>query len=57
MAGFRAEKASEVDDVLAKGFAVDGPALMEFRVKKIENVFPMVPGGKPINEMMLGAGR
>ena len=29
---------------------------MEFRVKKIENVFPMVPGGKPINQILLGGG-
>ncbi len=54
MPGFRAERVFEVDEVLEKGFAVDGPALMEFRVKKIENVFPMVPGGKPINDILLG---
>jgi acetolactate synthase-1/2/3 large subunit len=54
VAGLRATRVSEVDDVLQRGFAVDGPALMEFRVKKIENVFPMVPGGKPINHILLG---
>ncbi|MCX6565360.1 MAG: biosynthetic-type acetolactate synthase large subunit [Candidatus Aminicenantes bacterium] len=57
MPGFRATRVSEVDEVLCKGFAVDGPALMEFRVKKIENVYPMVPGGKPINVILLGAAR
>jgi acetolactate synthase I/II/III large subunit len=54
VAGFRATRVAEVDDVLRSGFAVDGPVLMEFRVKKIENVFPMVPGGKPINQILLG---
>ena len=54
MIGLRATSVSEVDDVLRRGFAVDGPALMEFRVKKMENVFPMVPGGKPINQVLLG---
>jgi acetolactate synthase-1/2/3 large subunit len=54
MVGLRATSVSEVDDVLREGFAAAGPALMEFRVKKIENVFPMVPGGKPINQILLG---
>ncbi len=54
VAGLRATRVAEVDDVLRAGFAVDGPVLMEFRVKKIENVFPMVPGGKPINQILLG---
>jgi acetolactate synthase I/II/III large subunit len=56
MPGFRASRPDEVDDVLKRGFETDGPVLMEFRVKKIENVFPMVPGGKPINHILLGGG-
>jgi len=53
VAGFRAERASEVESVLKAGLAVDGPALMEFMVIEDENVFPMVPAGKPLSEIML----
>ncbi len=56
MPGFRASRPAEVDDVLERGFGTDGPVLMEFRVRKTENVFPMVPGGKPINHILLGGG-
>ncbi|MCU0609279.1 MAG: biosynthetic-type acetolactate synthase large subunit [Chitinispirillaceae bacterium] len=51
--GFRADKTSDVRKVLAEGMAVDGPALMEFMVMKEENVFPMVPAGKPLSAIML----
>ncbi len=49
---FRAEKPQQVQEVLKKGLAVDGPAVMEFIVAKEENVFPMVPAGKPIDEIL-----
>jgi acetolactate synthase-1/2/3 large subunit len=51
--GFRAQKVSEVEAVLSKGMAVAGPALMEFVVAEAENVFPMVPAGKPLSAIML----
>lgn len=52
--GLRAASPSEVDPVLKEGLKVEGPVLMEFMVKKIENVFPMVPAGKSIDEILLG---
>jgi len=52
--GLRATKPSEVDDILIKGFNVEGPALMEFVVKKEENVYPMIPPGKQINQILIG---
>jgi acetolactate synthase I/II/III large subunit len=51
--GFRASRGAEVEAVLRKGIAVDGPALMEFMVIEDENVFPMVPAGKPLSAIML----
>ena len=51
--GFRARRVSEVEQVLKKGIAADGPALMEFVVIEDENVFPMVPAGKPLSAIML----
>jgi acetolactate synthase-1/2/3 large subunit len=50
--GFRAKKPSEVTRVLKQGLAVKGPALMEFAVANEENVFPMVPAGKPLDQVM-----
>jgi acetolactate synthase-1/2/3 large subunit len=50
--GFRASKPSDVAAVLTQGLAVKGPALMEFEVAKEENVFPMVPAGKPLDQVM-----
>lgn len=54
VAAFRAEKPSEMLSVIKKGLEVKGPAIMEFIVSKEENVFPMVPAGKPIDEIMEG---
>jgi acetolactate synthase I/II/III large subunit len=51
--GFRARRVSEVEQVLRQGIAVQGPALMEFVVIEDENVFPMVPAGKPLSDIML----
>lgn len=51
---FRAEKSDEIVSVLKKGLAVKGPAVMEFIVSPEENVFPMVPAGKPLDEILEG---
>jgi len=52
--GLRTEKPSEVDSVLEEGLKTRGPVLMEFMVKPLENVYPMVPPGKSIDELILG---
>jgi acetolactate synthase-1/2/3 large subunit len=52
MPGYRASKTAEVVQVLRQGLDVDGPALMEFAVANEENVYPMVPAGKPIDQAM-----
>jgi len=52
--GLRAIKPSEVDPVLEEGLKTKGPVLMEFMVKALENVYPMVPAGKSINEILTG---
>ncbi|MDD3095463.1 MAG: biosynthetic-type acetolactate synthase large subunit [Candidatus Neomarinimicrobiota bacterium] len=55
--GLRAEKASEVESVLKEGFVHPGPVLMECLVRKEENVYPMVPAGKAIDEILMGNER
>jgi len=51
--GLRATKPEEVERVLKEGLALDGPVLMDFQVEPEENVYPMVPAGAPITEMLL----
>ncbi len=51
--GFRARKPEEVEEVLKKGLSAPGPVIMDFVVEKEECVYPMVPAGAPITEMLL----
>jgi acetolactate synthase-1/2/3 large subunit len=51
--GLRAEKPEEVSKILKKGLAVKGPVIMDFVVEPEECVYPMVPSGAPITEMLL----
>lgn len=51
--GLRAEKPTEVESVLAEGLAIAGPVIMDFSVEAEEGVYPMVPAGAPITEMLL----
>ena len=51
--GYRAVKPDEVEAVLKKGLSRPGPVIMEFAVEPEESVYPMVPAGAPITEMLL----
>jgi acetolactate synthase-1/2/3 large subunit len=51
--GLRATRPEEVVPVLKKGLAVKKPVIMDFLVEKEEGVYPMVPSGADITEMLL----
>jgi len=51
--GLRAEKPQDVKKVLKKAIDTPKPVLMDFIVEREENVYPMVPSGKPIKDMLL----
>ena len=51
--GLKATKPEEVESVLKEGLAHPGPAMMDFWVSRKEGVYPMVPAGKAITEMLL----
>jgi len=51
--GLRATVPEEVEDVLKKGLASPKTTVMDFVVEKEECVYPMVPAGAPITEMLL----
>ncbi len=52
-AGLRATRPEEVESVLKQGLSTPGPVVMDFVVDKEEGVYPMVPAGAPITEMLL----
>ena len=51
--GLRAEHPDEVEAVLRRGLETPGPVIMDFKVSREECVYPMVPAGAPITEMLL----
>jgi acetolactate synthase-1/2/3 large subunit len=51
--GLRATKPEEVEAVLSEALSIPQPVIMDFQVDKEESVYPMVPAGAPITEMLL----
>lgn len=45
----------DLDDAIMEMLDHDGPVLFDCLVEKHENCFPMIPSGKPHNEMLLAA--
>ncbi|HZG88413.1 biosynthetic-type acetolactate synthase large subunit [Paenibacillus sp.] len=54
--GFRAETKEEAERVWRDALETPGPALVDFVVDRDEMVYPMVPQGRALHEMILGGG-
>ncbi|WP_217597100.1 biosynthetic-type acetolactate synthase large subunit [Cohnella sp. GbtcB17] len=52
--GLRASNKQEAEAVWAEALATDGPVLIDFVVDKDELVYPMVPQGERLQDMLLG---
>ena len=52
--GIRVCRESEIDGAIEKALSTDGPALVEFRIAMEEKVFPMIPPGAGMDEMIEG---
>ena len=53
-AGIRIEKYEEVAPAMQKALAItDRPIIIDFQVAREENVYPMVPAGKSIKEIIM----
>ncbi|WP_417249049.1 acetolactate synthase 3 large subunit [Celeribacter sp.] len=52
--GIQVSDPKDLDDALMEMIKHDGPVIMDCLVEKHENCFPMIPSGKPHNEMLLG---
>ena len=46
---------ADLDDAIMEMIKHDGPVIFDCLVEKHENCFPMIPSGKPHNEMLLAA--
>jgi acetolactate synthase I/II/III large subunit len=51
--GIRCDDPEKLDEAIAEMIAYDGPVLFDCLVEKHENCLPMIPSGKPHNEMIL----
>ena len=51
-AGLRVEKREDVSKAIKKALSLNKPVILDFRVDREENVFPMVPAGQAINRMI-----
>jgi acetolactate synthase-1/2/3 large subunit len=55
--GICVESPDDVRPALKAAIETDGPFVLDFRIEREENVFPMVPAGAAINEMIGGHQR
>ena len=51
--GLRATRTEEVVPVLKEAIRTPKPVLIDFRIDREENVYPIVPAGAPLTEMIL----
>ncbi len=52
--GIRANDPEELDQKIQEMIDIDKPVIFDCRVDQAENCFPMIPSGKPHNQMLLG---
>jgi acetolactate synthase-1/2/3 large subunit len=52
-AGYRVTDPADVEKTLKEAFALPRPVIVDIVVDREENVYPMVPAGKPLTEMLL----
>ncbi|MCC3860258.1 acetolactate synthase 3 large subunit [Pseudemcibacter aquimaris] len=51
--GLICDRPDQVDDTIKKMIETDGPVIVDCRVEKMANCFPMIPSGAAHNEMLL----
>lgn len=52
--GYRITTEQELNEVLPAALRSSAPAVIDVHVEREENVYPMVPGGAALNEMLIG---
>jgi acetolactate synthase I/II/III large subunit len=51
--GLRCDNPADVEATIKKAMETPGPVVMDFRVVKESNVYPMIPSGQTINDMVI----
>jgi len=52
--GIRANKPEELDSKIGEMLSINKPVIFDCVVDRAENCYPMIPSGKPHNQMLLG---
>jgi acetolactate synthase-1/2/3 large subunit len=55
--GITVERIEDIEAAIEEAYATDGPVLIDFRVEREVNVWPMVPQGKSIGETITDASQ
>jgi len=50
--GITVKEKGQVTEAIKRALSIEGPALIDFQIEREHNVFPMVPVGKPIDQMI-----
>jgi acetolactate synthase-1/2/3 large subunit len=53
--GWRVERADEIAGAITEATNTDGPALVEFVIEQEANVFPMIPPGATLSDVIESA--
>jgi acetolactate synthase-1/2/3 large subunit len=53
MVGLRCENVADVEATIRKAMETEGPVLIDFRVVKETNVYPMIPSGQTVGDMIV----
>ncbi len=51
--GIRVDRLADLDDAIIRMIETEGPVIVDCRVEKLANCFPMIPSGAAHNEMIL----
>jgi acetolactate synthase-1/2/3 large subunit len=49
---FKATRTDQVDEVVRAAQAIEGPVLIWFEIAEEQNVFPMMPAGKGLSDLI-----
>ena len=52
MTGMRAEKTPDVEEVLKEAMKINKPVLIDFIIEEEEKVYPMIPAGRSMEEIL-----
>lgn len=50
--GYRVHRPEDLEETLRMAFGTPGPAIIDIRVKREANVYPMIPAGGTVHDMM-----